>query len=183
MFYNDTSKINDRREVGILLKGYKGKEPKIDKSVFIAESASIIGDVKIGKNSNIWYNVVLRGDENSIVIGENTNIQDGSVVHIEYNSPTIIGNNVTVGHKALIHGCKIGDNTLIGMGSIILGGAEIGDNTLIGAGSLVTPNKKIPSGVLVMGSPAQVIRDLTQEEKQNLVNSALKYVETANNYK
>lgn len=183
MFYNDTSKINDRREVGIVIRGYKEKEPQIDPSVFVAESADIIGDVEIGKNANIWYNVVIRGDENSIAIGENTNIQDGSVVHIEYNSPTIIGNNVTVGHKALIHGCKIGDNTLIGMGSIILGGAEIGEYTLIGAGSLVTPNKKIPSGVLAMGSPAQVVRELTEEEKQNLVNSALKYVETANNYK
>lgn len=166
-----------------MIKGYKGKEPKIDLSVFIAESACIIGDVKIGKNSNIWYNAVIRGDENSITIGENTNIQDGTVIHIEYNSKTEIGNNVTVGHKALIHGCKIGDNTLIGMGSIVLGGAEIGEHTLIGAGSLIPPNKKIPSGVLAMGSPAQVVRELTDEEKENLVNSALKYVETTNNYK
>ncbi|MGL5756169.1 MAG: gamma carbonic anhydrase family protein [Paraclostridium sp.] len=166
-----------------MIQGYKGKEPQIDSSVFIAETACIIGDVKIGKNANIWYNAVIRGDENSISIGENTNIQDGTVIHIEYNCETLIGKNVTVGHKALIHGCKIGDNTLIGMGSIVLGGAEIGECTLIGAGSLIPPNKKIPSGVLAMGSPAQVIRELTQEEKQNLINSALKYVETANNYK
>ncbi|MEG2246187.1 MAG: gamma carbonic anhydrase family protein [Peptostreptococcaceae bacterium] len=166
-----------------MIQGYKGKEPQIDSSVFIAETACIIGDVKIGKNANIWYNAVIRGDENSISIGENTNIQDGTVIHIEYNCETLIGKNVTVGHKALIHGCKIGDNTLIGMGSIVLGGAEIGECTLIGAGSLIPPNKKIPSGVLAMGSPAQVIRELTEEEKQNLINSALKYVETANNYK
>ncbi|EQK44812.1 MULTISPECIES: gamma carbonic anhydrase family protein [Paraclostridium] len=166
-----------------MIKGYKGNNPVIDSSVFIAESADIIGNVTIGKNSNVWYNVVIRGDENNIVIGENTNIQDGTVIHIEYNKDTVIGNNVTVGHKALIHGCTIGDNTLIGMGSIILGGVEIGEYTLVAAGSLIPPNKKIPSGVLVKGAPAQVVRELTEEEKQNLVNSALKYVETANNYK
>lgn len=166
-----------------MIKGYKGNNPVIDSSVFIAESADIIGNVTIGKNSNVWYNVVIRGDENNIVIGENTNIQDGTVIHIEYNKDTVIGNNVTVGHKALIHGCTIRDNTLIGMGSIILGGVEIGEYTLVAAGSLIPPNKKIPSGVLVKGAPAQVVRELTEEEKQNLVNSALKYVETANNYK
>ncbi|MEG1871186.1 MAG: gamma carbonic anhydrase family protein, partial [Peptostreptococcaceae bacterium] len=94
-----------------MIQGYKGKEPQIDSSVFIAETACIICDVKIGKNANIWYNAVIRGDENSISIGENTNIQDGTVIHIEYNCETLIGKNVTVGHKALIHGCKIGDNT------------------------------------------------------------------------
>ncbi|WP_278682470.1 gamma carbonic anhydrase family protein [Paraclostridium bifermentans] len=166
-----------------MIKGYKGNNPVIDSSVFIAGSADIIGNVTIGKNSNVWYNVVIRGDENNIVIGENSNIQDGTVIHIEYNKDTVIGNNVTVGHKALIHGCTIGDNTLIGMGSIILGGVEIGEYTLVAAGSLIPPNKKIPSGVLVKGAPAQVVRELTEEEKQNLVNSALKYVETANNYK
>ena len=151
-----------------MIKGYKGKKPTFDSSVFIAESADIIGDVKIGKNSNIWYNTVIRADENSITIGENTNIQDGTVVHIEYNCETLIGNNVTVGHKAIIHGCKIGDNTLIGMGSIILGGAEIGEYTLVAAGSLVPPNKKIPSGVLVKGCPAQVIENLQKKKNKIL---------------
>lgn len=166
-----------------MIKGYKGIEPKIDESAFIAESADIIGRVNIDKNANIWYNVVIRGDENTIIIGENTNIQDGSVVHISDSTPTIVGKNVTIGHKAIIHGCKIGDNTLIGMGSIVLDGAEIGSYTLLGAGSLVPPGKKIPSGVLAMGSPAKVIRELNEEEKQNLLNSALKYVQTANNHK
>lgn len=166
-----------------MIKAYKDKFPEIHESVFIAESADIIGNVTIGKNSNIWYNSVLRGDENNIIIGENTNIQDGTVVHIEHDHDTIIGNNVTIGHKALIHGCKIGDYSLIGMGSIILGGVEIGEYTLVAAGSLIPPNKKIPSGVLVMGSPAKVVRELTKEEKQNLVNSALNYVEFANNHK
>lgn len=166
-----------------MIKGYQGVEPKIDESVFIAESADIIGKATIGKNANIWYNVVIRADENEVIIGENTNIQDGSVVHIGYDHPTIIGNNVTVGHKVLVHGCKIGDNTLIGMGSIVLDGAEIGEYTLLAAGSLVPPGKIIPSGVLAMGSPAKVVRELSEEEKQNLIESALKYVKTANNYK
>ncbi|HSQ90359.1 gamma carbonic anhydrase family protein [Romboutsia sp.] len=166
-----------------MIKEYQGIHPKIDETAFIAESADIIGKVTISKNANIWYNTVIRADENTITIGENTNIQDGCVVHIGTNVSTAIGKNVTVGHKALIHGCKIGDNTLIGMGSIVLDGAEIGEYTLLGAGSLVPPGKKIPSGVLAMGSPAKVIRELSEEEKQNLVQSALKYIQTANTHK
>ena len=166
-----------------MIKGYQGIEPKIDETVFVAETADIIGKVTIGKNSNIWYNTVIRADVEDIIIGENTNIQDGSVIHTAWDLPTIIGNNVTVGHKALVHGCKVGDNSLIGMGSIVLDGAEIGECTLLGAGSLVPPGKKIPSGVLAMGSPAKVIRELSEEEKENILQSALKYVKTANNYK
>lgn len=166
-----------------MIKGYQGIEPKIDETVFVAETADIIGRVTIGKNSNIWYSTVMRADEQEITVGENTNIQDGTVVHTGWDVPTIIGSNVTIGHKALIHGCKIGDNTLIGMGSIILDGAEVGENTLLGAGSLVPPGKVIPSGVLAMGSPAKVIRELSEEEKENILQSALKYVKTANNYK
>ena len=108
-----------------MIKGYKGIEPKIDETAFVAESVDIIGKVNIGKNANIWYGTVLRADDNYINIGENTNIQDGSVVHISEGYPTIIGNNVTVGHKSIIHGCEIGDNTLIGMGSIVLDGAKV----------------------------------------------------------
>ena len=166
-----------------MIKEYKGIEPKIDETAFIADSVDVVGQVTIGKNANIWYGTVLRGDDNYITVGENTNIQDGSIVHISEKFPTIIGNNVTVGHKALIHGCTIGDNTLIGMGSIVLDGAEIGEYTLIGAGSLVPPGKKIPSGVLALGSPARVIRELSEEEKKNLVQSALNYVKAADNYK
>ena len=166
-----------------MIKMYQGIEPKIDETAFIAETVDVIGKVTIGKNSNIWYNSVLRADNNTITIGENTSIQDGSVVHVADEFPTIIGNNVTVGHKALIHGCTIGDNTLIGMGSIVLDGVEIGEYTLIGAGSLVPPGKKIPSGVLALGSPVRVIRELSEEEKKNLVQSALNYVKAADTYK
>lgn len=166
-----------------MIKGYKKIKPKIDKSAFIAGSVDIIGDVNIGKNANIWYKTVLRADDNYIIVGENTNIQDLSVVHISEKYPTIIGNNVTIGHKSIIHGCEIGNNTLIGMGSIVLDGAKIGEFTLLGAGSLVPPGKEIPSGVLAMGSPAKVIRELTQKEKEKLTESALKYVKLANNHK
>lgn len=166
-----------------MIKAFNGIEPNIDESVFVAESADIIGDVTINKNASIWYNVVIRGDEQPITIGENTNIQDGSVVHTGYNESTQIGNNVTVGHKALVHGCKIGDNTLIGMGAIVLDGAEVGEFTLLGAGSLVPPGKKIPSGVLAMGSPAKVIRELSDDEKESLIKSSKNYVETAKKHK
>lgn len=166
-----------------MVKDYQGIKPNIDKTVFIAESADIIGKVNIEKNANIWYNTVIRADDQSITIGENTNIQDGCVVHVGNDIPTVIGKNVTIGHKALIHGCTIGNNTLIGMGSIVLDGAKVGEYTLLGAGSLVPPGKEIPSGVLAMGSPAKVIRELSDIEKENLVKSALKYIETANNHK
>lgn len=166
-----------------MIKAYEGIEPKIDESAFIAESADIVGKVNIEKNANIWYGTVLRADDNYITVGENTNIQDGSVVHISEGYPTIIGKNVTIGHKSIIHGCEIGDNTLIGMGSIVLDGAKVGEFTLLGAGSLVPPGKEIPSGVLAMGSPAKVIRELSEEEKENLTKSAIKYVKLANNHK
>lgn len=166
-----------------MIKALAGKKPEIHESCFVAETADVIGDVKIGENSSIWYKVVIRGDDNPIIIGKNTNIQDNTVVHISHLYPTIIGDNVTVGHSAIVHACKVGNNTLIGMGAIILDGAEVGNETIIGAGSLVPPGKKIPSGVMVMGSPAKVIRDLTEEEKRSLLISAEKYIEYGNQHK
>jgi len=166
-----------------MIKEFDGFKPKIDETVFVAESADIIGDIIINKNSSIWYNVVIRGDEQPIRVGENTNIQDGCVVHTGWDVPTQIGNNVTIGHKALIHGCRIGDNTLIGMGSIVLDNAEIGEFVLLGAGSLVPPGKKIPSGVLAMGSPAKVIRELTDKEKESIKKSALDYIESSRKHR
>lgn len=164
-----------------MIKGFEGINPTIDESAYIAESADIIGDVQIGKDANIWYNVVLRGDSNKIIVGENTNVQDGSVVHCGKN-PTIIGNNVTIGHAAIIHGCNIGDYSLIGMGAIVLDDAEIGEFTMVGAGSLVT-HKKFPPGVLLLGSPARVVRELTDEEKESLKTSAKNYVEISKKHK
>ncbi|MGV8145654.1 MAG: gamma carbonic anhydrase family protein [Alkaliphilus sp.] len=166
-----------------MVKSWRGITPEIDSSCFIAETADIIGDVKIGKNSNVWYGVVIRGDDKNIIIGENTNIQDNAVVHISNILPTILGDNITVGHSAIIHACKIGNNTLIGMGSIILNGAEIGENTIIGAGSMVPPGKKIPAGVLAFGAPVKIIRELTEEEITSITKSAKDYVGFAKEHK
>lgn len=166
-----------------MIKEFEGIMPEIDESVFVAESADIIGDVKIGKNSSVWYNTVLRGDEHTIRIGENTNIQDGTVVHVGLDVDTVIGDNVTVGHNALVHGCKIGNNSLVGMGAIVLNGAEIGEFCMIGAGALVTQNKKFPDGMLIIGSPAKAVRELTEEEKQSLIKSADDYCANAQKHK
>lgn len=165
-----------------MIKGFEGIKPTINDSVFVAETADIIGDVIVEKNANIWYKAVLRGDDSKIIVGENSNVQDGTIVHCGYDEPTIIGKNVTIGHAAVIHGCKIGDYSLIGMGSIVLDNAEIGELTMVGAGSLVT-GKKFPPGVLLLGSPAKVARELTDEEKESLKQSALHYVEMGRKHK
>lgn len=166
-----------------MIINYKDIKPVIDRSVFIAHSADVIGRVTLAEDVSIWYGTVLRGDCNSINIGKGSNIQDNCTVHIGNNSSVEIGEYVTIGHNAVIHGCKIGNNCLIGMGSIILNDAEIGDETIIGAGSLVTEGKKIPSGVLCMGSPARVIRELTGDEKEKIRNSAFEYIKEANDHK
>lgn len=166
-----------------MIKNFKDKSPKIDESCFIAESADIIGDVTIGKNSSVWYNSVLRADGNKMVIGENTNIQDGTIMHIESDLPTIIGNNVTIGHQAIVHACTLKDNVLIGMGAIVLNGAIIEENVLVAAGSVVPPGKRYPSGTLVLGSPAKVVRELTEDEIKSLQESADHYVELAKGHK
>ncbi|NLM44113.1 MAG: gamma carbonic anhydrase family protein [Clostridiales bacterium] len=162
---------------------YKGHKPDIHESCFIAENATVIGRVKINKNSSIWFGTVVRGDGNYITIGENTNIQDNCTIHINSDQPTIIGDNVTAGHGAIIHACTVGNNVLIGMGATILDGAEIGDNVIIGAGALVPPNKKIPSNSMVMGMPARIVRELTDEEKVAISVSAQHYVELASQYR
>ena len=165
----------------MVIRDFKGINPEIGENVFISETASIIGDVKIGKNCSIWYNAVLRGDGEAIVIGDNSNIQDGVVLHGDYI--TKIGNNVTVGHKALVHGAIVGDNTLIGMGAIVLDNAVIGANCIVAAGSVVTSGKTFPDGVLLMGIPAKVVRELTKEDIEGNKSSAKWYVDTANGYK
>lgn len=167
-----------------MIMGFKNTKPQIHESCFIAPTADIIGDVILEEDVNIWFGTVIRADGNAIKIGKNTNIQDNSVVHIAgENIDTIIGENVTVGHNAIVHGCVVGDNCLIGMGAIILNRAEIGNNTIIGAGSLVTEGKKIPSGVLCLGSPAKVIRNLTEEEIGGLKKHAQGYVDLSKDYK
>lgn len=148
----------------------------MSKNNFIAKSADIIGDVTLGDNTSIWYQTVLRADQSPIVVGNNSNIQDGTVIHCDPGHATIIGDNVSVGHNCTLHGCKINDNAIIGMGSIILNGAEIGENSIVGAGSLITQNKKFEPGKLILGSPAKAVRDLTQEELDSIAHNAQEYL-------
>lgn len=167
-----------------MLYKFENKYPDIKESAFIAQSADIIGDVTIGEDCSIWFGAVLRGDENYITVGKGTNIQDNAIVHIAWDQyPTEIGEYVTVGHGAIVHACKVGNYCLIGMGATVLDGAEIGDYTIVGAGSVVTGGKKIPSGVLVLGSPAKVVRELTEEEKKNLEKSAQNYIDLSKKFK
>ncbi len=151
----------------------------IHESVFLAPGSYVLGDVTLGENCGVWYNAVIRGDSNAIVIGKNTNIQDNAVLHLDKEQPMHIGDNVTIGHGAIIHGCTIGNNVLIGMGAIILNGAVIGDNCIVGAGTLITQGKQIPEGSMLYGNPAKVARVLTEEEIESVTESAAHYVEAA----
>ncbi|MCT4595016.1 MAG: gamma carbonic anhydrase family protein [Anaeromicrobium sp.] len=162
---------------------YEGHEPNIHESCYISRNAIIVGRAILKENVNIWYGTVVRADDNYVTIGENTNIQDNSTIHISREYETIIGKDVTVGHGAIVHACTVGNNVLVGMGSIILNGAKIGDNVIIGAGSLVPPRKVIPSNTLVMGSPAKVVRELTQEDVERIKKSAQDYIHLANRHK
>ncbi len=166
-----------------MLKPYKGKWPIISPTAFIENSAQIIGDVEIGKESSVWFNAVVRGDVNYIRIGNKTNIQDGSVVHVTHDThPTILEDEITVGHAVTIHGCTIRSRVLIGMGAIILDGAEVESNCIIAAGALVPEGKKIPSGWLAMGIPAKPVRKLTTEEQEMVKNSVENYIRYKNEY-
>src|SRR5437870_10531056 len=153
------------------LETYLRRKPAIAQNVYIAQGAVVVGDVTIGDHSSVWYNAVLRGDINRIVVGHHTNIQDNAVVHLADDYPCLVGNYVTVGHSAIVHACTIGDEVLIGMGAIILDGAVIGERSLIGANALVTQGKRIPPESLVLGSAAKVVRNLTVAEQEQLRKS------------
>ena len=158
------------------LATFLGENPKLGKSVYLARTAVVFGDVQIGDHSSVWYNAVLRGDINRIVVGHHTNIQDNAVLHIADDYACVVGNYVTVGHSAIVHACKVGDEVLIGMGAVILDGAVIGRQSLIGAKALITQGMKIPPGSLVLGAPAKVVRPLTAKERGTLKYWAKKYV-------
>ena len=162
---------------------YKNATPKFPKSVFVAPNAAVIGDVEIGEDSSVWFNSVIRGDVHQIRIGEKTNIQDGSILHVTYQKWALeIGDNVTVGHGAILHGCTISSNCLIGMGARVLDGARVGEFSLVAAGSLVLQGDKVPSNSLVAGVPAIVKRTLTPEEVAQIKASAERYVNYKNSY-
>ena len=158
---------------------FKGINPEIAESAFVANSADVIGDVKIGNESSVWFGAAIRGDEGKIVIGERSNIQDNATVHSE----TTIGNDVTVGHNAIVHGCTVSDNVLIGMGAIVLDGAIIGKDSIVGAGALVTGGKTFPERSLILGSPAKAVRELTDDEIKATKANADEYVRLSKNYK
>ena len=159
------------------------KTPTIPSSAFIAEGAVVKGDVTLGENCSVWYHATVRADRATITIGDNTNIQDNCVVHVDAGASVHIGKGVTVGHSAIVHGCTVGDNTLVGMGAILLNDCVIGKNCIIGAGTLVTQNTRIPDGSLVLGNPGKVKRTLTPEEIEANRRNALHYVEEGRSYR
>jgi len=160
-----------------------GARVRAEGDYWIAESASVIGNVLLKPNASVWFGAVIRGDNELITIGENSNVQDLSVLHTDPGSPLTIGSHCTIGHKVMLHGCTIGDNTLVGINAVILNGARIGRNCLIGAGALITEGKEIPDGSLVVGSPGKVARVLTPEQIAGLTRSALHYVENWQRYR
>jgi len=170
-------KLTDR------LARYLDAKPNIHPTAFVAPGADLIGDVTLGEEASVWYQTVLRGDINRIVIGARSNVQDGAVVHLADDFGTYVGELVTVGHKAILHACTIADEVLVGMGAIILDGTEIGARCIIGAGALVTSGKKIPPGSLVLGSPAKVVKTLSLEEQAGIKVWAEKYVAVAREYR
>lgn len=166
-----------------MIHSYKDKTPEIHPSAYIVDSAQVIGDVVIGEESSVWFNAVVRGDVNYIRIGNRTNVQDNSVFHVcRKTHPLIVGDDVTVGHGVILHGCTVKSRCLIGMGAIVMDGVEVGEDSIIGAGALVTARTIIPPGSMVMGSPAKVKRELTEDEKRRIRASAVHYVEDIQSY-
>ena len=164
------------------MTSFKDKDPSLGEGVFIAPGALVSGAVKIGKDSSVFYNTVIRGDVNSIAIGSETNIQDNCTLHVSRACDLEVGNGVTVGHNAVVHGCRVGDNVMIGIGAIVLDGAVIGEDSIVAAGSLVPPGKTYPPGSMIMGSPAKVTRELTPDDKEFITRTGKGYIKLKNKY-
>lgn len=160
-----------------------GTAPRVADTAWVADNAQVIGNVVLGEDSSVWFGVTVRGDTETITIGRGSNIQDGSVLHADVGLPLTIGENVTVGHQVMLHGCTIGDGSLIGIGAVVLNGAKIGKHCLVGAGSLVTEGKEFADGTMILGSPARVARTLSPEQIEGLRMSAKHYVENAVSYR
>ena len=169
--------------IAMSVSAHHGVSPRIHPSVYIAEGVHILGDVEIGVDASVWFNSVLRGDINLIRIGDRTNVQDGSIFHVTSELPVIVGNDVTIGHRAIVHGCTIGDGSLIGMGAIVLDRARVGSQALVAAGAVVREGFEVPDGMLVGGVPAKILRALTSAEKDALLESARHYVEYAKSFR
>ena len=166
-----------------MLRPYRGGMPVVHPTAFVDESAQVIGDVQIGAESSVWMNAVIRADVNSIRIGERTNVQDGTVIHVMHHTqPTAVGDDVTIGHGAIVHGCTVGSRVLIGMGAILLNGSKIGKNSLVGAGALVTEGKEFPPNSLIVGAPARAIKTLDEKAAKSVSFAADWYVKRWNQY-
>lgn len=167
-----------------MIVSFEGKAPRVDATAYVHSTAQVIGDVVLGPHSSVWPNTVIRGDVHYVRIGARTNVQDAVVIHVTTGRwPTVLGEDVTVGHRAVLHGCRIGHRCLIGIGAIVLDGAEVGDDCVVGAGALIPPGAKIPPGHLVLGVPGKIVRQLTDEEKQANLESARHYVAHAQRYR
>jgi carbonic anhydrase/acetyltransferase-like protein (isoleucine patch superfamily) len=160
-----------------------GSAPRMAASAWVADNAQVMGNVVMGEDSSVWFGTTVRGDTETITIGRGSNIQDGSVLHADVGKPLTIGDFVTVGHQVMLHGCTVGDESLIGIGAIVLNGAKIGKGCLVGAGSLVTEGKEFPDGSMILGSPARVVRQLTPEQLEGLRKSAQHYVTNAQRFR
>lgn len=166
-----------------MANGYIDVSPKIDPTAFIASSADIIGAVTISKDASIWYQVVIRADDEPITVGVGSNIQDGTIVHIDIGYPTVIGNHVTIGHRAIVHGAVIADDVMISMGAMVLSGARIGKNAIVGAGALVTEGMEVPENALVLGVPGRIVKEVTQEQIDRIRQTTEGYVKRGRLYR
>jgi carbonic anhydrase/acetyltransferase-like protein (isoleucine patch superfamily) len=162
---------------------HHGMHPHVPSSAFVAEGACLIGEVVLGESASVWFNAVLRGDINSIHVGDRSNVQDSVVIHVTHEDPVVIGKDVTIGHRAVIHGCELHDSSLIGMGAIVLDGARVGACALVAAGAVVKENFNVPEGMLAAGVPARIIRPLTDRERAALLESARHYIEYAHGFR
>ena len=160
-----------------------GKAPQVHSTAWVADSAEVMGNVHLGADASVWFGCVLRGDTDSLTIGEGSNVQDLSVLHADPGSPLTLGRHVTIGHKVMLHGCTVGDESLIGIGAIVLNGAKIGRNCLVGAGALVTEGKEFPDGSMIVGAPARAVRQLTPEQIAGLRRSAQHYIDNARRFR
>jgi carbonic anhydrase/acetyltransferase-like protein (isoleucine patch superfamily) len=160
-----------------------GMSPTLADTAWVADSAQVIGNVNLEADSSVWFGAIVRGDTETIAIGKGSNIQDGSVLHADVGMPLVVGENVTVGHKVMLHGCTIGDESLIGIGAVVLNGVKIGKNCLVGAGALVTEGKEFPDGSMIFGSPAKAVRQLSTEQIEGLRASARHYVDNAQRFR
>ena len=160
-----------------------GVAPQVHATAWVADSAQVMGRVTLGEDASVWFGTVVRGDTDSITIGAGSNVQDASVLHADFGKPLVIGERVTVGHQVMLHGCTIGDESLIGIGAIVLNGAKIGRHCLVGAGALVTEGKEFPDGSMIIGSPAKAVRQLTPEQIEGLRLSAQHYVDNARRFR